>query len=217
MHFVHWKGQVATVNLIRARICLLLAFLLTLAALPALPKTLIDFDPNLDFSRFKTFAYLGGVEHLSMMPLNPDQIHDEIHAAVTRELTKRGLKEVNPNERPDLAVRYWVNTQAQGNYAPTGDWNGFALYVGDYWAYTIDLMNAQDVQGGSLLIDLIDVRAKNLAWRVLLEQKVLNANDVWKKVNEEISKAFASFPPSEKQREEKRKERAEHPPKPSQS
>ncbi|HUN60446.1 MAG TPA: DUF4136 domain-containing protein [Candidatus Sulfotelmatobacter sp.] len=196
---------------------MLLAFLLTLAALPALPKTLIDFDPNLDFSRFKTFAYLGGVEHLSMMPLNPDQIHDEIHAAVTRELTKRGLKEVNPNEHPDLAVRYWVNTQAQGNYAPTGDWNGFALYVGDYWAYTIDLMNAQDVQGGSLLIDLIDVRAKNLAWRVLLEQKVLNANDVWKKVNEEISKAFASFPPSEKQREEKRKERAEHPPKPSQS
>jgi len=52
---------------------------------------------------------------------------------------------------------------------------------------------------------------------MLLEQKVLNANDVWKKVNEEITKAFASFPPSEKQKEEKRKERAEHPPKPSQS
>jgi uncharacterized protein DUF4136 len=196
-----------------AAIFLLLSVLALMLASPALPKTLIDFDPNLDFSKFKTFAYLGGVEHLAMMPLNPDQIRDEIHAAITRELTKRGLKEVNPNQRPDLAVRYWVNTQAEGNYAPTGDWNGFALYMGDYWAYTIDLMNAQDIQGGSLLIDLIDVQAKNLAWRVLLEQKVLNADDVWKKVNEEISKAFASFPPSEKQREEKRKERAEHPPK----
>jgi hypothetical protein len=196
-----------------AAISLLLSVLALMLASPVLPKTLIDFDPNLDFSKFKTFAYLGGVEHLAMMPLNPDQIRDEIHAAVTRELTKRGLKEVNPNQRPDLAVRYWVNTQAEGNYAPTGDWNGFALYMGDYWAYTIDLMNAQDIQGGSLLIDLIDVKAKNLAWRVLLEQKVLNADDVWKKVNEEISKAFASFPPSEKQREEKRKERAEHPPK----
>jgi hypothetical protein len=196
-----------------AAISLLLSVLALMLASPVLPKTLIDFDPNLDFSKFKTFAYMGGVEHLAMMPLNPDQIRDEIHAAVTRELTKRGLKEVNPNQRPDLAVRYWVNTQAEGNYAPTGDWNGFALYMGDYWAYTIDLMNAQDIQGGSLLIDLIDVKAKNLAWRVLLEQKVLNADDVWKKVNEEISKAFASFPPSEKQREEKRKERAEHPPK----
>jgi hypothetical protein len=217
VHFVPWKGQVAIVNLTKARIYLLLAFLLALVAAPALPKTLIDFDPNLDFSKFKTFAYLGGVEHLAMMPLNPDQIRDEIHAAVTRELAKRGLKEVNPNQYPDLAVRYWVNTQAEANYAPTGDWNGFALYMGDYWAYTIDLMNAQDIQGGSLVIDLIDVKAKNLAWRVLLEQKVLNANDVWKKVNEEISKAFASFPPSEKQKEEKRKERAEHPPKSPQS
>ncbi len=204
-------------NLTKARIYLPLSFLLALVASAALPKTLIDFDPNLDFSKFKTFAYLGGVEHLSMMPLNPDQIRDEVHAAVTRELTKRGLKEVSPNQHSDLAVRYWVSTQAETNYAPTGDWNGFALYMGDYWAYTIDLMNAQDIQGGSLLIDLIDVKAKNLAWRVLLEQKVLNADDVWKKVNEEISKAFASFPPSEKQREEKRKERAEHPPKPPQS
>jgi Domain of unknown function (DUF4136) len=200
-----------------AAVSLLLSVLALMLASPALPKTLVDFDPNLDFSKFKTFAYLGGVEHLTMMPLNPDQIRDEIHEAVTRELTKRGLKEVNPNQHPDFAVRYWVNTQAEGNYAPTGDWNGFALYIGDYWAYTIDLMNAQDIQGGSLLIDLIDVKAKNLAWRVLLEQKVLNADDVWKKVNEEISKAFASFPPSEKQREEKRKERAEHPPKPPQS
>jgi hypothetical protein len=183
----------------------------------AVPKTMIDFDPNLDYSKFKTFAYVGGVEHLAMMPLNPDQIRDEIHAAVVRELTKRGLKETNPDQNPDLVVRYWVSTQAGSNYAPTGEWNGFALYQGDYWAYTLDLMNAQNLEGGSLLIDLIDVKAKNLAWRMLLEQKVLNANNVWKKVNEEISKAFMSFPPSEKQREEKRKERAQHPGKPTQS
>lgn len=196
---------------------LLLPLFLLLLAPSALPKTLVDFDPNLDFSKFKTFAYLGGVEQLAMMPLNPNQIRDEIHAAVTRELTKHGLKEIKPDQNPDLVVRYWVTTQAGTNYAPTGDWNGFALYLGDYWAYTLDLMNAQDVQGGSLLIDLIDAKPKNLAWRMLLEQKVLNANDVWKKVNEQITKAFISFPPSEKQKEEKRKERAEHPPKLPQS
>ena len=180
-------------------------------------KTVIDFDPNLDYSKFKTFTYLGGVEHLAMLPLNPDQIRDEIHAAVSRELQKRGLKEVKADENPDLAVRYWVNTQSDVDYAPTGNWNGFALYVGDYWAYTFDLMNATNTQEGSLLIDLIDVREKDLAWRIYLEQKVLNLNDVWKKVNEEIAKAFNSFPPNEKEKEEKRKERAEHPPKPSQS
>jgi hypothetical protein len=194
-----------------------IAAILCLLALILAPKlsakTVVDFDPNLDFSKFKTFAYLGGVEHLSMLPLNPNQIRDEIHAAVARELGKRGLKEVKPNENPDLVVRYWVNTQQDVDYAPTGIWNGFALYIGDYWAYNFDLMNAQNTEGGSMLLDLIDVKRKDLAWRMYLEQKVLNLNDVWKKVNEEINKAFESFPPSEKEKEEKRKERAEHPPK----
>lgn len=179
-------------------------------------KTVVDFDPNLDFSKFKTFAYLGGVEHLAMRPLNPNQIHDEIHEMVARELGKRGLKEVQPNQNPDLVVRYWVSTVAGANYAPSGDWNGFALYLGDYWAYTLDLMNAQDVEGGSLLIDLIDAKRKDLAWRVYLDQKVVNPNNVWTKVDEEITKAFNSYPPTEKEKEEKRKERAEHPPKTTQ-
>ena len=193
----------------------LLLLVSLLAPIHAVAKTVVDFDPNLDFSKFKTFAYLGGVEHLEELPLNPNQIRDEIHATVTRELTKRGLREVKPDQNPDLVVRYWVNTQGTVDYAPTGNWNGFALYVGDYWAYTFDLMNAQNVQGGSLLLDIIDVKRKDLAWRVYMEQKVLNMNDVWTKVNEEMNKAFNSFPPSEKEKEEKRKERAEHPPKAS--
>jgi hypothetical protein len=154
------------------------------------------------------------VEHLAELPLNPDQIRDELHEAVARELGAKGLKEVKPDQNPDLAVRYWVNTQMGMNYAPTGIWNGFALYVGDYWAYSFDLMNAQITDEGSLLIDLIDVKAKDLAWRMYLEQKILKQDGVWKKVNQEINKAFESYPPTEKQKEEKRKERAEHPPKP---
>lgn len=200
-----WLGRVAMP-------CLM--FILGMMLVPrAMAKTMIDFDPNLDFSRFKTFAYLGGIEHLAMLPLNPNQIRDEIHAAVARELGKRGLREVKPDQSPDLVVRYWVNSQSDLNYAPTGDWNGFALYVGDYWAYTLDLANARTGLDGTLLIDIIDVKRKDLAWRVLLEQKMLNLNDVWKKVNQELTKAFESFPPSEKEKEEKRKERAEHPPK----
>jgi hypothetical protein len=195
-----------------------LLFLMALMLSPAATaKTIVDFDPNLDFAKFRTFTYLGGVEHLALLPLNPDQIKDEIHAAVARELGKRGLKEVPAQENPDLAVRYWANTNAETNYAPTGNWNGFALFIGDYWAYTYDLLNARNSEEGSILIDLIDVKGKNLAWRLYLEQKILNVNDVWKKVNEEISKAFTSFPPTEKEKEEKRRERAKHPPKPPQS
>jgi len=54
-----------------------------------------------------------------------------------------------------------------------------------------------------------------LAWRVYLNQKITDDDTIWPKVLGQISKGFASYPPSKKQITEKRKERAEHPPKPA--
>jgi hypothetical protein len=60
--------------------------------LPAMAKVDVDFDPNLDFSKFKTFAYIGGVEHLVMMQLNPELINERVRQAVQREMAKRGWR-----------------------------------------------------------------------------------------------------------------------------
>lgn len=189
----------------------LLAMLL---APQARAKMNVDFNPNLDFSKYKTFAYIGGVEHLVMLQLNPDEIRNNVHEAVARELTKRGLKEVKRDENPDLVVRYFANSESQVNFAATGDWGGFDPFIVDYWAYTYELWSATTTREGSLMIDLIDVKRKDLVWRLFLEQKILNVDKVWAKVNQEITKGFESYPPTEKEKEEKRKERAEHPPKP---
>jgi hypothetical protein len=43
---------------------LLLALLSLLSTLSATAKIATDFDPNLDFSKFKSFAFIGGVEQL---------------------------------------------------------------------------------------------------------------------------------------------------------
>ena len=75
----------------RAKIFSLVAFLLFLfATLPTPAKVATDFDPTLNFSRYKTFAYLGGTEMLLRMQLNPDQLNNQIHRSVTRELTGKG-------------------------------------------------------------------------------------------------------------------------------
>ena len=185
-----------------------------LLAPQARAKMNVDFNPNLDFSKYKTFAYIGGVEHLVMLQLNPDEIRNNVHEAVARELTKRGLKEVKRDENPDLVVRYFANSESQVNFAATADWGGFDPFIVDYWSYTYELWNATTTREGSLLLDLIDVKRKDLAWRLFLEQKILNVDKVWEKVNKEIAKGFESYPPTEKEKEEKRKERAGHPPKP---
>jgi Domain of unknown function (DUF4136) len=197
------------------RAAVFLFLIAVLLAPRASAKMYVDFDPNTDFSKFKTFAYVGGVEHLVMMQLNPNQIRDSVHEAVARELTKRGLREVQRNQNPDLVVRYFANSQSNVNFAANEDFGGFDPFFADYWAYTYDLWNATTTREGSLLIDLVDVKQKSLAWRLLLEQKIINVDKTWQKVNQEITKGFESYPPTEKEKEEKRKERAEHPPKPA--
>jgi Domain of unknown function (DUF4136) len=192
---------------------ILFCLIALLLAPQARAKKNVDFNPDLDFSKYKTFAYIGGVEHLEMQQLNPNEIRDNVHQAVARALTKCGLKEVRRDENPDLVVRYFANSQSQVNFAAAGDWGGFDPFIVDYWAYSYDLWNATTTTEGSLMIDLIDANRKDLAWRLLLEQKILNVDKVWEKVNQEIAKGFESYPPTEKEKQEKRKERAEHPPK----
>jgi hypothetical protein len=189
--------------------------LLTLIFAPlALARMNFDFDPNLDFSAFKTFAYIGGVNTLEFRQLDPDLISNQVHAGVAKALTQRGLKEVKPDQQPDLVVRYMANSQSKLVSAAVGDWVQFGPMVGDYWAYTYDMMTAETSLDASLIIDLIDPKRKDLAWRLYLDQKITNDDTIWPKVIGQISKGFESYPPSQKQIAEKRKERAEHPPKP---
>jgi hypothetical protein len=200
-------------NELAAPLCLIL---LTLILAPlAMAKKSVDFDPNLDFSKFKTFAYIGGTNVLEFRQLNPDYISGKVHAGVSQVLTQRGLKEVKPDQQPDLVVRYWANSQSQIVSPSLGTWDQFGQYVSDYWAYTYDLMKSESALDASLVIDLIDPKRKDLAWRLYLEQKISGDDSIWPKVLAEISKGFASYPPSKKEIEEKKKERAEHPPKPA--
>jgi Domain of unknown function (DUF4136) len=191
-----------------------LVLALVLAPL-ALAKKNVDFDPNLDFSKYKTFAYIGGVNTLEFRQLNPDAMSERVHAAVAQALTVRGLKEVKPDQQPDLVVRYWANSQSSIVSPAVGTWGQFGQYVSDYWAYTYDLMKSESSLDATLVIDLIDPRRKDLAWRLYLEQKLGNDDNVWPKVLDEIAKGFSSYPPTKKDIEEKKKERAEHPPKPA--
>jgi hypothetical protein len=195
-----------------AAVCM---FLLALVLAPlAMARMNFDFDPNLDFSSFKTFAYIGGVNSLEFRQLDPNLISNQVHAGVSKALAQRGLKEVKPDQQPDLVVRYMANSQSKLVSAAVGDWVQFGPYIGDYWAYTYDLMSAETSLDASLIIDLIDLKRKDLAWRLYLDQKITDDDTIWPKVIGQISKGFQSYPPTQKQIAEKRKERAEHPPKP---
>ncbi len=88
---------------------LVASLFLLIFAMPAAAKIVVDFDPNLDFSKYKTFAYTGGIDSLVMLLANPDLIKNRVHRSTPSDLVKKGLREVQPNENPDIVVRYWAN------------------------------------------------------------------------------------------------------------
>ena len=177
-------------------------------ALSVSAKTTIDFDPSVDFSKFKTFAYIGGVENLVAIQLNPDLINIRFHRMVVRELEKKGLHEVSPGQNPDLIVRYWANPETQVNVTVMGNWGPYGPYISSDWAYAYNAVASASGHMGTLIIDMINPRAKALVWRVYLVRKLSDPDKDPKKAEDEFTESFKSFPPSDKDKEEKRKERA---------
>jgi hypothetical protein len=185
-------------------------FILIGALLPATAraKSNVDLNPNLDFTKYKTFAFIGGVEHLTMMQLNPDQLRDTIKDSVSRALTQRGLKEVRRDQNPDLVVRYLAESNSQVNYTGQDDWGGYDKFTVDWWSTSYTLWYTSTTREGALMIDLIDAKRRDLAWRLFLQQKILNVDKLPEKLDKEIAKGFESYPPTEKDKEEIRKEHA---------
>jgi hypothetical protein len=65
---------------------------------------------------------------------------------VQRELSKKGLREVQPNENLDLVVRYWASSQVQLNVAATGNWGAYGPYLGTHWGFMYDTMSASSTR-----------------------------------------------------------------------
>ena len=58
-------------------------------------------------------------------------------------------------------------------------------------------------------IELIDAKARDLAWRLFVSEKIIH-NDpdkIWKTADDNIVKAFKRYPPTAKAIEEKKSER----------
>ena len=193
------------------RLALAVLFLLLLSV-PASAKVVVDFDPAVDFSKFKTFAYIGGVDSLVSMQINPDLIKNRVHRALARELVKKGLREVQPNEDPDLVVRYWANSQSHATTAVNTNWGPYGPFIDYYWGFWYTSVTAMSTRTGSLQIDLIDPRKKSLDWRLYIIEKITNSEKIWKQADKQLTKGFQSFPPSAKEIQAKQREREEHKP-----
>jgi hypothetical protein len=158
------------------------------------PNVKTDFDPSVDFSRFRTFAFMG------LSELNGGDVFDNsltrkrIESMVGQELTNKGLQQVNLAEHPNLLVHYWLGAQVKQQIEDTGYYGSRRVY-GPYGGLRI-----YEYKEGTLIVDLIESAKKELVWRATMVSNLKDTSQENMELGRKaIAKAFENYPPSRAQ------------------
>jgi hypothetical protein len=146
-------------------------------------KVTAEFDQNVDFSKFRTFAIRDGRLNSRNPALNSDLVKKQIEADIQKDLTARGL--VLVTGRSDLNVRYTFGAapRMEREAFPAG-WRG--------WGAQIVPVPFTE---GTLVIDLRDPTTRSLVWRGVATEEKDDPAKIQKKLDDMVRKAIEKFPP----------------------
>ena len=147
----------------RALLILLTGWLLV--ACSSTPNTVSTADPSVDFTRFKTYAFVADLATDKEQYQSLETTY--LKRSVAREMEQRGFR---PSSEPDVAVNFSVETQekTRTRSVPSSSYGvGYDPYHDVYydgWATTHTTRIDQYTEG-KLNIDLIDVASRKLVWQ----------------------------------------------------
>jgi hypothetical protein len=170
-----------------------------------------DFDPAVDYTKFKTFSFVAGIDMGKTGIMDDPQKRMRIANFVSGILETHKLKEIPRDQKHDLAVRVWVavrQRQEVTSYSfSTGYWGGYSPYWYGPWGSYYETYVVNDFVEGTLIIDLLDPTTKELVWRTYLRDKFEDPTKDYAEAKKHLNKAFDEFPPTPQAKEKKRKER----------
>lgn len=149
-----------------------------------------DYDTNADFNSYKTFAfYKTGIDKADISDLDKRRILRAIEA----ELLAKGFTK---SENPDLLVSIFTKSREKVNVYN----NGFGPYgYGWGWSpwYWNNYSHVSTSTEGTLYIDLIDAKKKELVWQGV-GKGYISTGSVEKKearIKEFVKSIIAKYPP----------------------
>lgn len=161
--------------------------LMLLAAVSVFAQKIeVEFDQNVDFTKFKTFTIRNGRLNSGNPSLNSELIKKRIEGDIQQYFTAKGLTMVEEN--PDLNVRYTLGAARKNELEayPAG-WRG--------WGTRIVRVPYTE---GTLVIDLRDPSTKSLVWRGIAREEKSDASKVEGKLDDMVKKAIDKYPPKAK-------------------
>jgi hypothetical protein len=163
-----------------------------------------DYAPDADFGKYKTFGWPGGdrppEDALAKNPL----VAKRIEMSINNALKAKGF-ELMETGKPDLVIithagvqeKMQVTTSSYGGYyGGYGGYGGYGMY--DPWGYGGTQTDVSYYDEGTLIIDFVDVEAKDLVWRGTATKTLEDVSDperMQKNIDKVVEKMLATFPP----------------------
>src|SRR5689334_20063248 len=141
------------------------ALTLAVALLPviaAAQKTTYDFDKTAPFAEFKTYALKDGTK------TGNELIDKRVVAALETQMTAKGF--TKNDSAPDVYIVYHLAFDQQkdiSSFSSGPMYGGYGWGWGAGWGTTTTDVRVREILVGTLAIDMIDAKKKQVAWRGL--------------------------------------------------
>jgi hypothetical protein len=151
-----------------------------------------DYDKNVDFSSYKTYAfYKTGIDKVEISDLDKKRIL----RSIDEEMTAKGFAK---SEAPDILIN--INTKAEKNINVNQFYAGYGYGWGfgwnPYWGGNYSVNTNTE---GTLIIDLIDAKKKELIWQGEgVGYLTQNTNKKDENIKDFVTKILAQYPPIKK-------------------
>jgi hypothetical protein len=149
----------------------------------------VDFNPNADFQRYATWAWMPGHDQVTRGVLAIPEMRARVEKALAIRLRNAGLRPATPDGKPDLLVSYRGDI-GTGKEIETSQ-GGLSSMNNPVYS-TVQFTE----QTATLMVDLVDAGTNALAWRLYIDQTIKGPNDPPDKLARALDKGFAKYPPS---------------------
>ena len=152
-----------------------------------------DYDDNADFTTYKTYGYFKeGIDKVNISDLDKKRIM----RAIDQEMAEKGFTK---SESPDILVNIFTQARQEVNVNQFGGW-GYGWGWGWHpYAWGPGYTNVSTSTEGTLYIDFIDAKKKELVWQgVGTGVLTLDRDRKQERINEFVEKIIAQFPPEKK-------------------
>ena len=156
-----------------------------------------DFDHSVNFRTYKTWAWYPQqtVDAEGGPAKGYESFLDQrLQAAVERELAAKGLTRVDKDA--DLFVAYSAKVEEKQQASPYYNGLGYPYY--GYGLYNRGLYSpVTQYKAGTVIIDLVDARRKELAWRGTGQAQVDKQSISEEEVHRIVNGILGNYPPTD--------------------